>query len=411
MKLKMLEQNDYTGGTLESGLDLRTTGLQIALDARYVQSGFPGIGRYVYSLANAMAEQLSHEEPTAKLNLLYNPAKSEQWHDLPALAEKYPQIVRLHTTEVAPISVAEQWRLFGLARAGNFKVWHAPYYIRPYLLPVPSVLTAYDVTSARLPALLPSKKARLVFSITTRLAFLTSRKLIAISQASKKDIVELYRVRPEKIEVVPLGFAPHFRPVTLDIQAILRAELGLPNTYALYVGINKPHKNLMCLLDAFQQFKARTNSPLVLLIAGKEDPRYTAALHQHARELGLLESGGVRFWGEVGEDDLPKLYAAAEFLIMPSLYEGFGLPVLEALASGCPVAAADNSSLPEVVGSAGLLFEATDTTAMSRAIERLATEPALRAELREKGLHQASLFSWERAANATLTIYRHVQRH
>lgn len=176
------------------------------------------------------------------------------------------------------------------------------------------------------------------------------------------------------------------------------------------MGINKPHKNLLRLLDAFKQFRERTRSETVLILAGREDPRYSQALHQHAATLGLSQDGAVRFWGEVNETDLPKLYAAADLLVLPSLYEGFGLPILEAMASGCPVACSNNSSLPEVAGEAALMFEATDTSQIANALEQLATQPTLRAELRERGLHRASGFSWQRAAEQTLEVYREAMK-
>ncbi len=380
--------------------------LKIGLDARYVQSGFPGIGRYVYSLAEAIGKVLVADDSHACLNLIYNPALTTPRHDLMTLGQAFPSKVRLVATSAQPISPSEQWQLPWLARSQKFGLWHAPYYIRPYFLPLPTVLTAHDVTSARLPASLPSKKARLAFGLTTRLAFLTSRRIISVSQAAANDIRELYHVSPTKIKVIPHGVDAQFRPANPLERANFQAELELPPAYILYMGINKPHKNLLRLLDAFKQFRERTMSGTGLILAGREDPRYSQALHQHAATLGLSQGGAVRFWGEVSETDLPKLYAAADFLVLPSLYEGFGLPILEAMASGCPVACSNNSSLPEVAGEAALMFEATDTSQIADALEQLATKPTLRAELRERGLRRVSTFSWQRAAEQTLGVYR-----
>lgn len=380
--------------------------LKIGFDARYVQSGFPGIGRYVYSLAQAMGTVLAANDSNSCLSLIYNPALTTPRHDLIALSQNFPTKVQLVTTAARPISLKEQWQLPWLARSQKFSLWHAPYYIRPYFLPLPTVLTAHDVTSARLPASLPSQKARLAFAVTTRLAFFTSSRIICGSQAAANDISELYHLSPAKIKVILHGVEAQFQPADLLEQAAFRAELKLPPAYILYVGINKPHKNLLSLLEAFKQFRQRTHSETVLILAGREDPRYSQALHQHAAALGLSQDGTVRFWGEVNEPDLPKLYAAADFLVLPSLYEGFGLPILEAMASGCPVTCANNSSLPEVAGDAALMFEATQTGQIADALEQLATQPILRAELRERGLLQASTFSWQRAAEQTLEVYR-----
>lgn len=380
--------------------------VKIAFDTRYVQPGFPGIGRYAYSLAESLAPLIQTEWPAAKLDLIYNPTLLDNRYDLKVLAENYPNTVQLLASEARPISAKEQWQLPLIAARQHFDIWHAPYYIRPYILPTRSVLSAHDVTSARLPSSLPSKKARLIFEITTRLAFLSSRRIIAVSQSAKDDIVSLYKVRPEKITVIYHGYSPNFRPASLQEQAKYRAELNLPETYALYMGINKPHKNLMRLLEAFKQFKSQTNSPLALILAGKEDARYKDELHQHAENLGLLQDNSVRFWGEVSEADLPKLYATAQFFVMPSLYEGFGLPVLEAMASGCPVACAQNSSLPEVAGDAAAWFSATNTVEIAAALQRLNQDEGLRTELRTQGLQQAQRFSWEHTAAATLAVYQ-----
>lgn len=380
------------------------TSLNIALDARYVQSGFPGIGRYVYSLAAAMATILDDGE--GKLNLIYNPNLTDKRYDLPTLAAAHHKSVKLLTDTSKPISLSEQVRLPILAHSDKFQIWHAPYYIRPYFVGLPSVLTAYDVTSTRLPELLPSRKARLAFEVTTRLAFLTSKRIIVISQAAANDITRFYGVRPEKMTVIPLACDAHFQPLSSEEQKKFRHRLNLPQSYILYVGINKPHKNLKRLLEAFRQFKRQTNSSSVLIIAGREDKRYAEDLHLHAADLGLDLKNEVLFLGDVSEATLPQLYACADFFVLPSLYEGFGLPVLEAMASGCPVACSDNSSMPEVAGEAAVLFKAESVTEIAAALQKLAVNPLLRADLREKGLQRAKLFSWQRTAEATLEVYQ-----
>jgi alpha-1,3-rhamnosyl/mannosyltransferase len=373
--------------------------IHIALDARYVQAHFPGIGRYVYHLAEALAAL--PEGP--RLTLFYNPARSEGRYDLPGLAERFPTRISLQAATARPFSLAEQWQFFRPARQGHFQVWHAPYYIRPYILPLPTVLTAYDVISARLPAALTSRKARLAFEVATRLAFLSSKRIIAISQAAAGDIQRLYRVNPAKIRVVPPGVSENFKPLADAEQPEARARLNLPARYLLYLGINKPHKNLARLLEAFQLYRRQTGDPIRLILAGKEDPRYAGGLRERASQLDLLEK--VEFRGEVAEADLPALYACASLFIFPSLYEGFGLPVLEAMACGAPVACADNSSLPEVAGEAALLFAAQDVAGQAAAI-RSGLQQA--AELRRKGLEQASRFSWQSTAEKTLAVYREI---
>jgi alpha-1,3-rhamnosyl/mannosyltransferase len=373
--------------------------LTVAIDGRYVQEHFPGIGRYVGNLLYALA---ALPDPDFKLKIIYNPQLVDNRHNLTALAEKYPQKVEMVYTSAKPFSFAEQWQLFNIAR--KVDVWHAPYYIRPYFLPVRSVLTAYDVTSARLPEIMPSRKSRLIFEATTRLAFAVSRRISVPSQVIKRDIVELYKVNPAKIRVVLTGVEPKFTHAEPQQREQWRKELNLPASYLLYVGINKPHKNLARLIEAFSQFKVRTGSQSVLIIAGKEDERYKADLHQKVRDLALSES--VLFWGEVAEADLPKLYNCADLFISPSLYEGIGLPTMEALACGVPVACSDNSAMPEMTGTAALLFSPYAVSAMADAIEQIMLNPNLQEDLRQKALARAKTFDWAQTAAQHLQIYR-----
>ncbi len=372
--------------------------LRVALDARYVQEHFPGIGRYVYHLAEALAAL--PEAP--RLTLFYNPSQTPPRYDLPALAGRFPGRIALKAVTAWPFSLSEQYQFFGPAR--QFEVWHAPYYIRPYLLPLPTVLTAHDVTNARLPGAI-TPKTRAAFEAATRLAFLSSKRLIAASQAAASDIERLYGVKPAKIQVIPHGVSKNFKPLNPSEQAEGRARLELPERYLLYVGINKPHKNLARLLQAFTLYREQSGDAIKLVLAGKEDPRYSAELREKARQLGII--GEIEFRGEIAEANLPAIYACAELFIFPSLYEGFGLPILEAMACGAPVICANNSSLPEVAGDAALLFPARDVPAISAAIREGLRQAE---ELRKKGLERARFFTWQRAAEMTVQVYQDVCR-
>lgn len=375
------------------------TQLHVALDARYVQEHFPGIGRYVYHLAEGLAAL----PDGPGLTLFYNPVQPDQRYDLPGLAARFPTRITLKEVSARPFSLNEQWQFFGPARQGRFRLWHAPYYIRPYVLPLPTVLTAHDVINARLPSASTSRKAQLAFEVATRLAFLTSKRIIAVSQAAARDIERLYRVNPAKIRVVPQGVSENFYPLKPQEQLEARIRLKLPERYLLYVGINKPHKNLARLLEAFKLYREQTGDSLKLILAGKEDTRYSADLREKARQLAIMDR--VEFRGEIAEANLPALYACASLFVFPSLYEGFGLPVLEAMACGTPVVCADNSSLPEVAGEAAILFKAEDVTAQGTAIAKGLEQAA---ELRQKGLERASRFSWQRTAEKTFEVYKSV---
>ena len=367
---------------------------RIGIDGRYIQDHFPGIGRYTYNLVRALARIA----PGKRFVLLYNPALPNTRHHIQALGS-------LPNLELVPVGVptfspAEQWQLPSLVRRLRLDLFHSPYYIKPYLLPCPSVVSIYDLIPARYPRCLPSWRARLAFSLAIRLAIRTSRHVITLSRASKRDLMELCGIPEGKVTVTHLAADERFRPASPEEVDRVRDKYGLPERYVLYLGINKPHKNLVRLVEAWARLEV--NSELRLVLAGREDPRYPQA-RQRAIELGL----GTRllFLGDVAEDDLPALYSGALLFVFPSLYEGFGLPVLEAMACGVPVACSATSSLPEIVGQAALLFDPTSPEQMAEAMAQALRDEALRERLREEGLRRAKRFSWEETARRTLEAY------
>jgi len=206
-------------------------------------------------------------------------------------------------------------------------------------------------------------------------------------------------VPPLRVAAIPLAAGPTFHPQPLEAIAGLRRRHALPERFTLYLGSNKPHKNLPRLLAAW----ATLPEDELLVIAGAWDRRYPEP-RQIVQQQGLGER--VRFLGPVAEADLPALYGAATLFVFPSLYEGFGLPVLEALACGTPVACSDSSNLPEVADNAALLFNPLDVGAIADAIRLLLADEQERAALADRATAQAARFSWERTAAATLALYR-----
>ena len=263
------------------------------------------------------------------------------------------------------------------------------------------MLTFHDLIPLRYPGYV-TPRARLLFRVTTALALRTAQTIIAVSEAARRDLLAAFGVAPAKVITVYEAADPRFRPQPAAEQARVRALYGLPDRFFLYVGINKPHKNLESLIAAYA---ALTGSKPALVIAGPWDERYPEPRALAAR-LGLETA--VRFLGPVGEADLPGLYAAATAFVFPSRYEGFGLPVLEAMACGTPVACSNVSSLPEVAGDAALFFAPDDTPALTGVLRRLSDDSALCADLRARGLAQAARFSWPLTAQRTLEVYRRV---
>jgi alpha-1,3-rhamnosyl/mannosyltransferase len=261
------------------------------------------------------------------------------------------------------------------------------------------VLTVYDL----IPVLFPhhvSIQASLLFRWATALAIRASGHVVTISEAARTDYQRIFRLAPGKVAAIPLAADPVFCPrPPAEVAAVCRRH-GLPESYVLYLGSNKPHKNLVRLVDAWAQLQPQS---VPLVIAGAWDSRYPR-VRQRVRELGLDD---VVLWpGPVAEPNLPALYAGATLFVFPSLYEGFGLPVLEAMACGTPVAAADSSSIPEVGGDAAIYFDPIDIDEMAEKIRSLLHDDELQERFRALGSAQAARYSWERTARRTLEIYR-----
>jgi glycosyltransferase involved in cell wall biosynthesis len=228
-------------------------------------------------------------------------------------------------------------------------------------------------------------------------------RVIAVSEATRRDLIEFYQTPPAKISVIYHGVSPEFRPVQEKERLLaVRYKYGLDQRpFILSVGTIQPRKNYQRLVQAF----ASINQPLSLVIAGSEGWNCDD-VYREVEKLGLADR--VYFPGFVAEEDLPVLLSAATLFGYPSLYEGFGLPVLEAMACGTPIVAANQSSLPEVVGDAGLTVDPTDVAALATAITRLLDDPSLRERLSAAGLAQAARFTWPTMAAKLLRVYQEV---
>jgi glycosyltransferase involved in cell wall biosynthesis len=366
--------------------------LRIGIDGRYIEDHFPGIGRYTYNLINKIPE-IARE---ADFVVLHDPRLLNTRYDVEGLAH-HPNL-QLVAVDIPTLSLKEQYRLRSLAQGLSLDLLHSPYYIKPHWLPCPSVVTVFDLIPMIYPQSLPHRWLTWVFRGTAALAIRRADGIITISQSAKDDLVRLFGASPDEIAVSYLAADQRFRPVPDEEIERIRQKHGLPKRYMLYLGINKPHKNLVFLLQVFSQLKTE----VTLVLAGKEDPRYPQA-REEAERLDLGDS--VVFLGEVADRDLPMLYNGAELFVFPSLYEGFGLPVLEAMACGTPVVCSNTSSLPEIVGDAAITLDPLDREAWVTALTEVLEKVHLRAELRAKGLEQAARFTWEKAAKETLAVY------
>ncbi|WP_420642882.1 glycosyltransferase family 4 protein [Candidatus Leptofilum sp.] len=365
------------------------------LDARTATAHFPGIGRYVSQLARHLVPLLAADE---QLVLLHRP-QEDSW-PLPEASNN----VAVVATTVSPFSLAQQWQLPRLLRQLDATIYHSAYYLMPYRPGVPTLLTLYDLIPEQFPQLV-SFRAQLFARLATRLSLRAASRLLAISEATKQAFLAAHYISYTKIAAFPLAADDRFKPQTEAIIATLRQKRSLPDRYVLYLGINKPHKNLLRLVDAWAEVVQAVADAPPLIIAGAWDARYgevkTAVSQQKLTEH-------IKFIGAVEDVDLPALYSGATLFVFPSLVEGFGLPVLEAMACGTAVACANTSSLPEVGGEAVAYFDPTNTQQIAQTLQTLLQDEAALTVLAQKGQEQAAKFSWEKTAVATLTQYRHL---
>jgi glycosyltransferase involved in cell wall biosynthesis len=371
----------------------KRTPLRIAIDASAIPERRAGAGVYTYQLVRALAGL-----PRKHRFVVF--ARRGLFDDLVGPG--------LRVAHVNPPSRAmrlgwEQAILPLRLRRYRIDVLHSPHHHTPLVLPPPRprrVVTVHDVTFLLLPERYPPVR-RLYMEAVTRASALVADAIITPSQTVRDDLVRTLRVPAERLVAVPEAAAARFAPASEEAQARVRQRYRLPGRFVLSVGSREPGKNRGRLLHALALLRGQ-GLACDLAVVGQPAWRYEA-------EAALVQSlglhGCVRFLGYVPDNDLPALYSAAEAFAYPSLYEGFGLPVLESMACGTPVVTSNVSATAEVAGDAALLVDPRDTRALADALARLLSDEALRGELRARGLERAGQFSWERAAKETQLIY------
>lgn len=270
-----------------------------------------------------------------------------------------------------------------------------------------TVVTIHDLGYRAFPEAHPPL-ARRYLAWSTRWSAATARRVIVPSAATARDLIAACGTPPDRIAIVPHGYHPRFHPLDPTTVAAGLQRLGLAQPYLLFVGTLQPRKNLARVLAAFEHLVAGGWAGQLVLVGQQgwlSDPIFAAVAR-----ADTAAHGRIRLTGYLADDDLPIVYNGAQGLVFPSLYEGFGLPALEALACGTPVLASNTSSLPEVVGDAALLVDPLDTAAIADGMARLVGEDSLRADLRTRGLARAEQFTWRRAAERTLAVLEGVGR-
>ena len=281
---------------------------------------------------------------------------------------------------------------------------HQPCFSAPLSFNGPVVVTIHDIISILFPETIPFA-SRMFYSKWMPFSYRKAKQIITVSQSTKRDIVRVLGIPEEKITVIPLGFDKKLEKVVSSQQiSNVKKKYKLPGKYLLHIGTLEPRKNLDFLIEVFADVVLDPkNSDLGLVITGKKG-WYYEGLFEKVKRYNLQDR--VVFTGYIDEEDKAAIYQGAQIFTFPSVYEGFGLPPLEAMASGVPVISSDTSSMPEVIGEAGLLISPYDKKKWVEAISRVSQSPKLIQEMREKNKRQVAKFSWTKAAEKTLEVYK-----
>jgi glycosyltransferase involved in cell wall biosynthesis len=367
--------------------------VRIGIDARLFLAERTGIGSYTSHLLHSLADLTREEE-----FVLFT--------DKPV-----PLPGPNFTNEVIAVRKRILWTLFSLPlrlRRRPVDLFHGTANFElPPTRQCRLVSTVHDLIPLHFPELV-SKKFYLLFRALIGRTIGRSDRVITDSEYSRRDILERFPVPEEKVTVIPLAPHPRFRAVDdTGGDDSIRRRYALPRRYVLFVGVFEPRKNIPLLVDAFVSFRRRfeVGDDFQLALVGGAGYR-GEEIAKEIRNRGLEPA--VRLLGYVPDEDLPALYRQADLLVVPSMYEGFGLPALEAMACGAPVLAADRSSLPEVVGPSGRLFAPGDPDLLADQMAQILSSDETRAEMSARGRERAALFTWEETASRTLRVYREV---
>lgn len=370
--------------------------LRIGIDYTAAVCQGAGIGRYTRELVRALAELDQRHD-----YVLFAAAGGKQPADT-----AWPSGFQMRSVPLSDRALAILWHRLQLPlwvelATGPIDIFHSPDFVLPPVQRAKTLVTVHDLSFIRYPQCADANLRAYLNKVVPRSVH-RADLVLADSQSTKDDLVELLGVEPAKIGVVYPGVEERFRPIEdhANFEQV-RKRYNLPPRFILGLGTLQPRKNFTRLIEAYSLLVTHHPSFHLVIVGGKG--WLYEEIFATVERLGLEEK--VIFPGFAADEDLPALYSLADLFVFPSLYEGFGIPPLEALACGTPVITSDASSLPEVVGEAGLMVEATNVEALAQAMKQVLEEDSLREGMIAKGMEQARKFTWKEAASRLLTLY------
>lgn len=371
--------------------------MKIGIDARMYGSGFTGIGRYTYELIRNLAEMDKENEYVVFL-------RKEAFDTFEPPNERFTKVL----ADFPHYSFAEQTGFLKLLNQTELDLMHFCHFNAPVRYNKPYIVTIHDLTLS----FFPGKKMnsfwrRFAYRMVLKSVTGKAQKIIAVSEHTKKDLMEVMNIPSERIEVIYNGVNPEFAEPSKTSRPDLMKKLGLQKPYFLYTGVWRDHKNIVGMIKAFSEINEELGHQYNLVITGRHNPSYHE-IPDTVKEMKLEED--VHLVGLVDEDDLSALYQSALAYVFPSYYEGFGLPPLEAMQCGTPVAASDKSAIPEVCGEGNaLFFDPYDIADMKEKMRIIATDASVRQRLVDRGFERVKDFNWGKMAEAVLHVYQSIK--
>ena len=379
--------------------------MKIAIDLRWIRSKhIDGTSRYAIDLvSNLLQRDTEH-----RYLLLGDPALIQ--YGIPDLLA-YKQ-AEIRTIPERLLSIHDFRRTSRSLQRLGIDVYHSPSYLcSPFTGAYKKIITVFDVIPFLFPEAL--SKSRLFWKlfyatrIPTRMILQSADTIVTASNNTKRDLIRLFNIPAKKIRVIGIGLDTRFH-ADIPIPGDFFERYQLPQKFLLYVGRQDPYKGIAYLVEAFARLPQYMRESYSIVIAGKNDPRYINDVHAVVERLGLEQH--VRFLDYVPDSDLPTLYSAATLLVHPSLYEGFGLPPLEAMACGTPVVYADSSSLTELLGEAGYAVQPASAEALATGIHAMLADSAVCESYRQRGLTHVQRYAWDTIVNEILDMYAYDSR-